>query len=247
MTSFIQTTRRRMLLGLAAASTAAATGASAEGQAAPAEAPELIAMGDQLGGSLAAYKSAARRVQAIGDEWGPQWPTPADEIIDYGGGSKMHRDIHGRGIKVPGRHGEDVVYVGTPEGFQKDAERHWAEYARKMKTKSQRGVKFERLWAERSSAGIGPAQAYWSEVERITKASGIEPATKLATEARESLKDLVGRIVLFQEQSITGLIIKAEAMQAWGEVEKFFRIVNPDGPAWTDAMAETIMRQTRAA
>lgn len=247
MTSFIQTTRRRMLLGLAAASTAAATGASAEGQAAPAEAPELIAMGDQLGGSLAAYKSAARHVQAIGDEWGPQWPTPADEIINYGGGAKMHRDIHGNGIKVPGRHGKDVVYVGTPEDFQKSSERHWAMYEHKMKTKSQRGAAYPKRWAEKDTAAIRPAQAYWSEVERITKASGIEAAKIAKTEAIDALRDLVGRIVLFQEQSITGLIIKAEAMQAWGEVEEFYRLFNVNAPVWADAMTQTVLRQTKAA
>ena len=247
MTTFIQTTRRRMLLGLAAASTAAAAGASAEGQAAQAEAPELIAMGDQLGGALAAYKSAALRVKEIGDQWGPLWPTPADEIIAYGGGSKMHRDIHGRGIRMPGRYGKDVVYVGTPESFQKSAERHWANYERKMQTKSQRGAAPFKKWAEQDAAAIRPAGAYWSEIERITEASGIKAATKAKEAASEALRFLVGRIVLFREQSITGLIIKAQAMQAWGEVDSFFRIVNPDGPAWADAMAETIIRQTKAA
>ena len=247
MTSFIQTTRRRMLLGLAAASTAAAAGASAEGQAAPAEAPELIAMGDQLGGALATYKSSARRVQAIGDEWGPQWPTPADEIISYGGGSKMHRDIHGDGIKVPGRHGKDVVYVGTPEDFQKSSERHWAMYEHKMKTKSQRGAAYPKRWAEKDAAAIQPSREYWSEVNRITEASGIEEATKAETDARNALKDLVGRIVLFQEMSITGLIIKAQAMQAWSEVDMFWRLLNTHSAEWANAMAETVIRQTKAA
>lgn len=247
MTSFIQTTRRRMLLGLAAASTAAATVASAGGQAADTEAPELLAMGDQLGDVLSAYKSAALRVKEIGDQWGPLWPTPADEIVSYGWGANMHRDIHGRGIKVPGRHGKDVVYVGTPESFQKSAERRWANYERKMQTKSQRGAKSEKFWAEKDDAAIRPAQAYWSEVERITEESGIKSAQKAKEESREALRDLAGRIVLFHEHSITGLIIKAQALQAWGEVDEFFRIVNPDGPAWTDAMAETIMRQTKAA
>ncbi|MGR3524889.1 MAG: hypothetical protein ACU0CT_02680 [Paracoccaceae bacterium] len=247
MTSFIQTTRRRMLLGLAAASTAAATGASAEGQTAETEAPELIAMGDQLDGFLSAYKSAALRVKEIGDEWGPQWPSPADEIVNYGGGSKMHRDIHGRGIQMPHRHGKDVVYVGTPEGFKESSERNWATYERKMQTKSQRGAAYPKKWAERDAAAIGPAQAYWSEVERITEESGIKAAQKAKEESQEALRGLVGRIVLFREHSITGLIIKAQALQAWAEVDRFFRIVNPDGPAWTDAMAETIMRQTKAA
>ncbi len=245
--TFIQTARRRMLLGLAAASTAAATGAGAEGQSAETEAPELIAMGDQLGDVLAAYKTAAHHVTQIGDQWGPLWPTPADEIVSYVGGSNMHRDIHGRGIKMAWKNGKDVVYVDTPEAFQQSAERHWAMYEHKMQTKSQRGAAPQKAWAEKNTAAIRPARAYWSEVERIIQASGIEPAQKEKEEAREALGKLVDRILLFREQSITGLIIKAQALQAWGEVDRFFRIVNPDGPAWTDAMAETILRQTKFA
>ena len=245
--TFIQTTRRRMLLGLAAASTAAATGASAEGQTAETEAPELIAMGDQLDGFLSAYKSAALRVKEIGREWGPQWPTPADEAVCFGGGSKLHRDIHGRGIQVPRPHGKDHVHVGTPEDFQKSAERHWAHYERKMQTKSQRGARFHKVWAERDTASIEPARKYWSEIDRITRASGIEAAKKAEAEARDALQDLVGRIVLFKERSITGLIIKAQAMQAWGEVDAFARAFHLDALAWADAMNETILRQTKFA
>ncbi|MGR3702282.1 MAG: hypothetical protein ACU0A4_09360 [Paracoccaceae bacterium] len=247
MTSFIQTTRRRMLLGLAAASTAAATAAGADGQAAESEAPELIAMCDQLAGVVAAYKSAALRVKEIGRTWGPQWPTPADEAVRFGGDSKLHCDIHGRGIRVPRPYGNDHVHVGTPEDFQKSAERHWAQYERKMQTKSQRGAWSHKRWAERDEAAIEPARKYWSEIDRIKQASGIEAAQNAKSEALDALQNLVGRIVLFEERSITGLIIKAQAMQAWGEVDAFARAFHLDALAWADAMNETIFRQTKFA
>lgn len=247
--TFIQTTRRRMLLGLAAASTAAATGASAGGQATEAEAPELLSMGDSLSNVLSTYRDAAARVKRIADEWGPQWPKPDEAIFSYGQGCETHRDILGRGIETPWGNGETLKCqsLGTPEYFRSAAESDWARYELKMQTKSQRGAKFHKGWAERNSAAIGPAEAYWSEVTRITKVSGIEEAQSAKTAARVALQDLVGRIVLFREQSITGLIIKAQAMQAWSEVDSAFRLFNPNGSAWADAMAETIMRQTKTA
>ncbi|OZB12764.1 MAG: hypothetical protein B7X55_13960 [Rhodobacterales bacterium 34-62-10] len=238
-----------MLLGLAAASTAAATVASAEGHTAEAEAPELLSMGDALSDALTAYKDAAARVNRIADEWGPQWPVPDESIYRYGEGCQTHRDILGRGVQMPwGRKGVKRVHdLGTPEYFRRAAASEWAIYDRKMQTKSQRGAWSHKRWAEREFAAIQPAQEYWAEVDRITQASGIEAAKTAMTEARDALQDLVGRIVLFEERSITGLIIKAQAMQAWGEVDAFARAFHLDALAWADAMNETILRQTKFA
>lgn len=247
--TFIQTTRRRMLLGLAAASTAAATVASAEGHTAEAEAPELLSMGDALSDALTAYKDAAARVNRIAEEWGPQWPVPDESIYSHGEGCQPHRDILGNGIHMPwGRNGVTRVHhLGKPEYFEQAAASEWAKYERKMQTKSQRGAAHHRFWAEKDTAAIQPAQEYWSEVARLTEASGIEEAKKAETDARNALQDLVNRIVLFQEMSITGLIIKAQAMQAWSEVDTCWRLFNPHSYEWADAMAETIMRQTKFA
>ena len=62
-------------------------------------------------------------------------------------------------------------------------------------------------------------------------------------EALEALRELVGQIVLFQERTVTGLIIKAEAMQAWETVEPFHRMTNVDAQAWGEAMTATVLRQ----
>lgn len=238
--------RRAMLLGLAGVATAAATGSTATGKAAPQESAELLALADKLPRHLGVYLDARKQVAAIVREWGPQWPTPAPEIIWYGSGSKYHEDILGRGIETPwGKGGlKRVQNIGTPEGFKAEYRAHKREAERKSKLKSQRGMKSELHRAEWAKARIEPARAYWSEIERVTAASGIEPAVAAREVSRKSLQSLVSEIVTFEERSITGLIIKAQAMQSWGQVEPFFRGFNPEANQWADAFAATVMRQT---
>ncbi|WP_439521089.1 hypothetical protein [Marivita sp.] len=247
MLDAIQTTRRRMLLGLAAASTAAATGASSGGHTATLEDPQLLELGDALPSALKDFKDAETRVKQIEETWGAQWPVPDSEIIRYGSGCKTHRDILGRGVEMPwGKSGVTRVHdLGTPEHFEKSAVWNWKEYERCMGLKSKRGSRGAKLWAERDEAAIEPARAYWSEVERITKASGIEAARKAEDAALETLKKLVGEIILYREQTITGLIIKAQALQAWGEVPTAFQQINSESPNWGDAIASTVIRQTQ--
>lgn len=248
MLNVIQTTRRRMLLGLAAASTAAATGANAEGRTTAQEDPELVAMGDRLGDALSDYKLATERVRTIADTWGPEWPVPDPAIYRYGEDCKTHCDILGRGVKMPWGNGgiQRVHDLGTPEHFEKSAARYWKEYERCMGFKTQRGAKGAKAWAEHDQAAIKPARAYWSEVERITKVSGIEAAQEAETAAMNSLKELVGQIILYREKTITGLIIKAQALQTWAQVELFFQKFNPEAAIWSEAMSETVLRQTSA-
>lgn len=243
--SLIATTRRRMLLGLAAASTAAATGAGATGTTGPQEAPELVAMGDSLSDTLNTYKAAAKRVQVIAETWGPQWPQPHPDTFCFTEGSKTHADILGRPIPIAWKPGgfERVQNVGTAECFEAWAKREWTEYHRRMSLKSQRGAKIQKKFAERMEGSIEHARAYWAEVDRIKNASGIEAAQKAQTEAREALQELVGRIILFREKSVTGLIIKAQAMQAWGEVPALYQQCNLQAIQWAEALTATVLRQ----
>lgn len=248
MLDAIQTTRRRMLLGLAAASTAAASSVGAASGAVSQEASELVSMGDRLGTTLDAYKAALERVQSIAATWGPHWPQPDPQTFQFGQGCERHADILGRGISTAWNPSgvEQVRYIGTPEIFEAEAKREWAEYDRRMGFKTQRGAKLSKRWAERNEAAIEPARAYWAEVDRIKQASGIEAAQEAKTEAREALQELVGQIIKYHEMSITGLIIKAQALQAWGNVEPFYQKLNLEAVEWADAMAATILRQASA-
>ena len=238
--------RRHVLLGLAASATAAtATGATA----APQENPELVALADDLPAILAAYVAARENVAWIVAEWSPQWPVPAPEIFRFGDGCRRHVGIDGAGIETPFgvRGATHVASIGTPEHFEGRAAYHDSRAAHKAKTKSQRGMQSELRWAERDRAAIEPARAYWSEVERITKASGIEAATAQRTATLEAMRDQVGAIMRADDWTITGAIIKAQALGAWAEAGRFARAFNPDGPAWADQLAASILRHAGGA
>lgn len=237
--------RRHVLLGLAASATAAtATGATA----APQENPELVSLADALPATLAAYVAARDDVARIVAEWSPQWPVPAPEIVRYGEGTRLHAGIDGAGIATLCKRGVAAVdYLGTPESFEASAAYHARMAAIKAKTKSKRGMKFQVTWAERERAAIAPARAYWSEVERITEASGIEAATAQRTVTLDALHSHVDAIMRVDDWTITGAIIKAQALGAWGEADRFRRSFNTEGPAWADLLASSILRHAGGA
>jgi hypothetical protein len=101
-----------------------------------------------------------------------------------------------------------------PEHFAAWVERHEAEAARCAATPSKRGLKWALIGAERDRAAIEPARAFWAEVDRITKASGIEPAKARENAAREVLREAVDRIMVTDDWTIAGAVIKAQALAA---------------------------------
>lgn len=237
--------RRRILFGLGAAC-AAATASPEIGHALPAENPALIALGDALPGAVGAYQDARATVAQIVAAWSPQWPVPGPQIIRYGQGCKTYRGIDGRGIEVAwgNRGAMQIPDLGTPEYFEAEWLRCQAEARAKAATKSQRGLKFATKWAESEHAAIAPSTAYWAEVERIKAASGIEAAKAADKDAREALHALVGAIMATDEATIAGVIIKAQALTAWGEVEHFYQLVNLQGQEWAANLASSIIRQS---
>jgi hypothetical protein len=77
-------TRRRLLIGLAAASTAAAAPAAVAGAAVatPTENPELIRLGDLLDGVAAEVDAARAHKQTVINHWWKSWPKAPDAICD---------------------------------------------------------------------------------------------------------------------------------------------------------------------
>lgn len=238
--------RRNLLLGLAASATAAAaTGTDAA--TAPQENPDLLAMADALPAVRAEYVTARDDRLAILAKWSPQWPVPDERIIRYGEGCRTYRGLDGRGIELPwGKGGlAKVPSLGTPEYFEASAAHHEKEAARRAATSSKRRLKFSTGWAEHDRAAIEPARAFWSEVGRITEASGIEAATVRCDKAEDALKTAVDQIMVADDWTITGAIIKAQALNAWGDVDRFSRAFNDRGPAWADLLAASIVKHAK--
>ena len=79
--------RRKMLLGLAAASTAAVPVMAVAAETATAapvtlENAELVRLGDKLPRAVKAYYASVRRVYRIVARWQPEWPLAPKEAID---------------------------------------------------------------------------------------------------------------------------------------------------------------------
>lgn len=237
---------RRSFVAALAGSLTAAAASQASGREVVSEHPDLLAMSDRLPDVLRRYRDAANRVRSIEQTWGPQWPTPDPEIFWYASGSETHRDILGRGIETPwGKGGlKRVQSIGTPEVFQASYESHMREADRRSKFKTQRGMKTELNWAESARARIEPARAYWSEVERIKAASGIDDAIDAEKAARNGVRELVGEILTFEERGPIGLGIKAQALAAFIELPSFWQVFNPETPRWLAGLAATLSRQT---
>lgn len=84
--------RRRMLLGLAAASTAAA--APAVSASTLAESARLLRMADEIGPAVAEIETARADRNQIAQVWGPRWPEVPPEIYCPNGQEAL--DLTGR-------------------------------------------------------------------------------------------------------------------------------------------------------
>lgn len=237
----LATTRRRLLMGLAAAS--AVTLPAIAGDAPKAENPDLLKLADALPTFTNAYIEARENVEWIVAEYAPQWPVPAEEIHSYGNGSKPYQSIDGRGIQTPwGIKGHmRVPSIGTPDSFEDEHTSAMARAGRCAKTKSQRGLEQATLWAEKAQANIAPSRAYWAEVDRITALSGIEDAKAAKNGARDAFAAHVGAIMDAEALTMAGLVIKAQAMDAWANVGAFHRALHPNANKWADDMSRAII------
>ena len=234
-------TRRQILVGIAAASTAAATGGAT---AAPSECAELIRLGDALPGVLDRYTKAKKKCAAIGREWAPKWPLAPEPILTFGLGSHPERNLTERGIArvVPERGALKRVWnYGSPEYFEAEIENHKQCIAHILKTKSRRGLKGEQNWIARCEDALSLSRTYCAEIERIREASGYPAAGAEEAAARDALKDHVSEVMEMQPRTMEGVVIQAQALAAWGQVDRFYQTFNTEGPDWALCIARSIM------
>lgn len=232
------TNRRQMLLGLAAASTAAATVT----EASIAENPDLIRMGNELPAIEADHVAARAEVKRIISEYNPKWPRTPKAIICYCSGSLDEQTIDFRGYPHD-IEGHGPIRVGTPEVFERGAERDEAEIARILTTKSKRRLGFYQKSLEANRDAIPVARKYWAEVDTIRDASGIEAALEHEGKTRERLTSHVADIMSCEERTMQGVVIKAQALVAFNSVERLYRFFEARTNEWGNQIASAIFRQ----
>jgi hypothetical protein len=241
--------RRRMLLGLAAASTAAAT-ATVAAAPATAENPELIRLAKELPALADQYHAARKHQAATLAEWSPLWPLAPDDITQPGDGSFYGNPWEGRLHGGPlTRAGEKHARRIIPEfHFRLDADR----CRRMLKSKKllvgpvagRTRAQWETELAESEHCHV-LAKAYAAETTRIKEASGYSASCDAHSAAAKALETHVGLIMAEPDHTMDGLIIKAEALETWGGVDSLYRMSIP-GRDWHGQIAASILRHAAA-
>ena len=241
-----QTTRRSVLLGLAAASTAAATSLEANASTVS-ENPEIIRLGEQLPETLNSYvtvtkdkRQKLRAAEAI-------WPKAPEEILLFCEGAIPEKRVCGRALEreIPLRWPEARNYhYLTVEGAKKQIALQEHEVSRILKTKSKRGLAAAEAYLATLKAKLPMSQKYCAEIEHIQSTCGYEEAVKASGLARDELRDLITSLMRLEPKSMEGVVIQAEALKAWGEVERFYRTFEPAAAAWPVQFAENLLRLT---
>ncbi|PSJ53660.1 hypothetical protein C7I85_27955 [Mesorhizobium soli] len=207
--------RRRLLLGLAAASTAAAaiTAAQPAPAAETAAKPELVALLAELREAKAEKDAAIDAREWLIDEWRHLWPLAPEEITLPGHNewdSQREVDLAGRSIVRPGE--KYARHLRGLENLTRLAE-SMAGYVEKARTEKNRARALAALANDRRNLRLG--QEYYNEIERIKDASGIRAANARIDTAKEEIHRIGEALMAIPASSIACLTVKAEAVEIW--------------------------------
>lgn len=211
-----QIDRRRLLLGLAAASTAAATVAVAQAAPAPVfENPELIALSQEFKAAVAKKAAAVHAKEWLIDEWRHRWPLAPDEIT-LPGVSKWDSDgevdLAGRPIIRPGEaHARRLRSLDKLTSLAESM----AAFLEKARNEKDRERKLAALARDKRNLCLG--EEYYREIERIKDASGIRAADARIGAAKGEICRLGESIMAIPPSSVACLTMKAEAVEVWFE------------------------------
>ncbi|WP_324132337.1 hypothetical protein [Bosea sp. (in: a-proteobacteria)] len=242
--------RRRMLLGLAAASSAAATATVA---ASPklSENPELIRLAQELPAVEAHYRAAQAHQAATEAKWMPLWPIAPDDITEPGSRDfynlPFEKGFKGGATRRPGE--ANPRNVTSAFTFRYEANR--ARRVLKSKKLAAGPVdgrtraewEAELVKADRCHA---LASKYEAETKRISEVSNYEGSWKAHAAAAAALEAHVTLIMDQPDCTMEGLVIKAQALEVWGRVDELYRLTRR-GADWHGQIAASILRHAGAA
>ncbi|MGO4135152.1 hypothetical protein ACEQ6A_11390 [Rhizobium brockwellii] len=233
-------------MGLAAASVAAAgaTTASATAPATIAENEELLRLGNELSVASAAFYAARQKRSAVIAEWSPQWPIAPEALIVRGGGAftDSERSLIGRGIVRDGN--EWPHKVTTTEGLAWEIDR--CKRVLKGKTVDRQKVRglTRKDWEERLAEDLADyaiAEKYEAGCQRIRDASGYQAIDAAFNDAAKALVSIVGAIMAQPEQTMAGVVVKAQALALTGDAHIFFECFADCGK-WASEFSASVLK-----
>lgn len=215
--------RRRMLLGLAAASTAAAGPiAVAAGTQAPAESAEMLDLGARTAFVLANYRQVVESRQAIAKEWGPKWPSPSEDI-------RLNTSLSRAVLDLEGNYSPTGESVWSRKALLESIafSRNRLNEKKRKGTRPETIARYRAAWqvhvGEREAL-LASLDAYEAECEAIRNASGIRSAQKSEQVARDTLLAHVRAVMALEPATMAGVLIQAEALEAVADVPAAQRI-----------------------
>ncbi|WP_378947745.1 hypothetical protein [Mesorhizobium sp. ANAO-SY3R2] len=258
VTGLPQIDRRRLLVGLAAASTAAATATVAQAAqaaapaktgettqlAAPQANPEFVSLFSDLKKAVAEKTAAKDAREWIIDEWRHRWPPAPDEITLPGVAWVINDevDLAGRPLVRPGEKHARRLY--SLEDLAWSAERT-AAFVGKARNDKSRAARLARAAKDKRALHLG--EAYYREVERIKDASGIRLANARIKAADHEIGRLSTEIMDLPASSLACLAIKAEAAEIWGKNAGFNMRANIGPLGWAWRLTGDILNVTKGA
>jgi len=240
--------RRRMLLGLAAASTAAAAPVALAATAL-AENATLIRLGAETSALATAYRETEAARAAIVAEWGPQWPSPPEQIRTRIEEAEVAYDLEGLWP-------DEFVKYHTAEQLRQRAADYRVPRQFRRGTNPRTIAKSLAWWEKRAQemeANAALSEMYCAERARVRKASGIMAARAKERDARLAFVSHVSSIMEIEPSTMAGVIVQAEALAAFSAVPALQRSGDfslkalQDLPAWGERLAASILRIASAA
>jgi hypothetical protein len=228
--------RRRVLIGMAAASTAAPV-ALAAASTAPAENPALVAAYDKLIAAQAEHAAATDALEWLADEWRHLWPLAPEEILGganaqihdgYGYPNSVERDILGRPLmrdkieltkrlakKFRLEGGQTCFIVDQPEDIAARLE-SWQATEPVGRTAKALAMKraHKTQMVESLQTKLPLARHYHDETKRLREVSGANAARKRVKEALAQINRAYSEIDSHPATTIEGIRIKATAVAA---------------------------------
>jgi hypothetical protein len=223
--------RRRLLIGLAAASTAAAVpvaAIAATAPAQPAENPELVRLGDMIPGAVKAYYASVSRMHRIVASTRPVWPmAPKEAVADWPDRHAWETNVEGREILPDGTlYQFDFAASEAGRSYPKprtliaasDLESRIARLDRdRVRRRPKHPLTAEQLAELRQeitalSDRLAVVRAYEQEKARVLEASGYADAKAAYVAKRTALLDLLAAVMSEPVITMEGLVIKAQAL-----------------------------------
>lgn len=248
--------RRRLLVGLAAASAAAAT-ITAEATAAPVENPTLLALIAELPAIAQAYHAAQRDYADMVKQWNAATPWAPDELTAPGI-AWPHDPVEQPGkaeMKALGgflwRKGDDFPRRIVVKAWEVD----WKllETKRALRKAKKYGPVADCLWAEeeikRLKTLYATAKTYETEFAECKKQAlaDHERLYPAKDAAHEALEKHIAMIMDTPDWTMEGLVIKTQALAEWDRVgtRGFDKVAFKHGRDWHGQIATSILRHAQ--